>query len=280
MDHDRINNMNPQKDINITNEAVRLGFWGLSPDELIKTITLDIDEEYHKEVSKLIQHKEKAQSIIDRYKQKIEVLRNKYDDDKLSPALLAAGFGFFILCAGLCYISNWLLAPGGIALITLTVLGAIMMRFQSFEDKIWRYISLGFVSILSFLIVLSGMDGYQFNNVFAVVCGITTGILVFVINISFSKEVISDVFGTMTKIWIVIRNYWNERVLEFWLRRHKHFQTKLFSTEAKKNVLADKARAVIMNEYNLGKSMNTETKELNTEIMMLPIKNGEMKHVQ
>ena len=155
-----------------------------------------------------------------------------------------------------------------------------MMRFQSFEDKIWRYISLGFVSILSFLIVLSGMDGYQFNNVFAVVCGITTGILVFVINISFSKEVISDVFGTMTKIWIVIRNYWNERVLEFWLRRYKHFQTKLFSTEAKKNVLADKARAVVMNEYNLGKSMNTETKELNTEIMMLPIKNGEMKHVQ
>ncbi len=119
MDHDRINNMNPQKDINITNEAVRLGFWGLSPNELIKTITLDIDEEYHKEVSKLIQHKEKAQSIIDRYKQKIEVLRNKYDDDKLSPALLAAGFGFFILCAGLCYISNWLLAPGGIALSLL-----------------------------------------------------------------------------------------------------------------------------------------------------------------
>ena len=44
-----------------------------------------------------------------------------------------------------------------------------------------------------------------------------------------------------------MRKFWNERVLEFWLRRHKHFQTKLLSTEAKKNILADIARALIMN---------------------------------
>jgi len=268
--------MNLKNDLH--NEAVRLGFWGLSPDELIKTLTLDIDDEYHTEVSKSIKHKEKAQSIIFRYKQKIEVLRNMYDEDKLSPALLAAGFGFFILCAGICYISSWLLAPGGIALITLTVLGAIIMRFQSLEDKTWRYISLGFISILSFLIVLSGMDGFQFNNVFSVVCGIVTGILVFVINISFSKEVISDVFGTMTKLWIVIRNYWNGRVLEFWMRRHKNFQEKLLSIETKKNILADKAKALVMNEYNLGRSMNTENKEIDPQVMMLSMKNGELTH--
>ena len=272
--------MNLKNDLNIINEAVRLGFWSLSPNDLIKTVTLGIDDEYHKEIVKWTKGKEKTQSIISRYKEKIAVLTREYGNDKLSPTLLAAGIAFLILCSGLYYMSNWLLAPGGIVLITLTVLGAIIMRFQSFEDKIWRYISLGSVSILSFFIVIFGMIGNQFNNTYAVLCGIATGIIVFVVNISFSKEVISEVFGTMTKLWIIMRKFWNERVLEFWLRRHKHFQTKLFSTEAKKNVLADKARAVVMNEYNLGKSMNTETKELNTEIMMLPIKNGEMKHVQ
>ena len=271
--------MNLKNDLNIINEAVRLGFWSLSPNDLIKTVTLGIDDEYHKEIVKWTKGKEKTQSIISRYKEKIAVLTREYGNDKLSPTLLAAGIAFLILCSGLYYMSNWLLAPGGIVLITLTVLGAIIMRFQSFEDKIWRYISLGSVSILSFFIVIFGMIGNQFNNTYAVLCGIATGIIVFVVNISFSKEVISEVFGTMTKLWIIMRKFWNERVLEFWLRRHKHFQTKLLSTEAKKNILADIARALIMNEYNLGKSMKTETKELNTEIKMLPIKNGEMKHV-
>jgi hypothetical protein len=270
--------MNIKNDITIINEAVRLGFWSLSPDELIRSISLEIDDEYHEKVSTLKNRKERVQAIIERYQKNIEVLKNNYGKDKLSAAQLTAGIGFLILCGILCYITNWLLAPGGIVLLALTIIGSIIMRFKSFENSDWRYIAMAVFSILSFLIVIFGLGGNQYNNAFTVVCGVTIGVIVFVINISFTKGVTSDLFGSMTKLWIIVRTFWNERILEFWMRRHKNHEEKLLSTETKKNIQADKATALIMNEYNLGRSMNIKNKEIDPHMVKLPVKNGELTH--
>ena len=68
--------MNIKNDLTIINEAVRLGFWSLSPDELIRSISLEIDDEYHEKVSTLKNRKERVKAIIERYNcNKTQLLR-------------------------------------------------------------------------------------------------------------------------------------------------------------------------------------------------------------
>jgi hypothetical protein len=62
------------------------------------------------------------------------------------------------------------------------------------------------------------------------------------------------------------------------MRRYKNHEEKLLSTETKKNIQADKATALIMNEYNLGRSMNIKNKEIDPHMVKLPVKNGELTH--